>query len=250
MIRKMKIFKMTIGIIIGLAVIALITTMLYRRRSAIGQDKYLSTDLKAAATEPDSAVSFGYKCLWFAVKTDDKERLASIFKLKNIHGCNWRIGIDVAYKGAVFITPTIDKWTLICGWGLVDIGSSPEKAKPILQVLSKEFGDAQFFCTYRVTEYHCWMKARNGVVERVYDYSGESAENNAIEGEPTAFEQTRKLVNTLSDEAKDPKYFKNKEIIWPDEDLVMEIAGHWSIDPTKLEKRVDIKPGLGLLGSR
>jgi hypothetical protein len=85
----MKLSKMTTGVIIGLIVIAFMVVTLYKKKSSTGQTYYLST---APSTIdkiiPDSAVGFGYKCMWFAVKTDNKNRLAEIFKLKNISDCN------------------------------------------------------------------------------------------------------------------------------------------------------------------
>jgi len=213
---------------------------------------YSSTVSSVDKTVPDLPVAFGYNCVWFAVKTDNKNRLVEILKLKNVSECNWQVGIDEAYNGSVFITPTIEGWTLICGWGLPkgDSKESIDEVKNILKTLSKEFGDAQFFCTYHIPEYHCWMKASNGQVERIYSYSGESGGNILIEGQPTKFEQTLKLANTFSDEAKDEKYFEREDIVWADEELVMKVAEHWSIAPTKLEERKDIMPSLGLLGKR
>jgi len=232
-------------IAVSLIILALIARLMYNKRATDRKNSHPT----AVSAEPDIPVSFGYKCLWFAVKTDNRSRLASIFKLRNIQDCNWRTGIDEAYNKAVFVTPVIDGWTLVCGWGLIDI-ENKGKVKDILQFLSKEFNEAQFFCTHRVTEYHCWMKATGGHIERVYEYSGESAENIRVEGEPSAFELTLSLLNTLSDEAKEPGYFDREDITWPDEELVMEVARHWSIDPSQLNKREDIEPGLGLLGYR
>jgi len=242
---------MTIGIIIGVILIAFIAIKFYKKKTSIEQAYYLtSASSTADKNVPDTAQSFGYKCMWFAVKTDNMNRLAEILKLKNISDCNWKIGIDQAYNGSVFITPTIDGWTLACGWGLPhgDTKEGIEEVKNILRTLSKEFGNAQFFCTHRVTEYHCWIKAINGQIERVYSYLGESGENIAIEGQPTEFERTLKLANTFSNEAKDEKYFEREDLVWADEELVMQVAGHWSIDPTKLYERKDVPPSLGLLG--
>jgi hypothetical protein len=245
--------KMTTGIIIGLIVIAVIVVALYKKKSSLEQTYYPSTvPSKVDKTVPDSAVGFGYKCMWFAVKTDNKNMLAEILKLKNISDCNWQVGIDMAYKGSVFITPPIDGWTLACGWGLPhgDSKEGIDEVKNILKTLSKEFGEAQFFCTHRVTEYHCWIKATNGQVDRVYSYLGESGKNVAIEGQPTEFERTLNLANTFSDESKDDKYFEREDIVWADEELLMKVAEHWSIDPSKLDERKDISPSLGLLGQR
>lgn len=244
---------MATGIIIGLIAVVGIALILLKKKSTPEQTYYPSAVPSTVDKSiPDSAVSFGYKCVWFAAKTDKKNRLAEILELKILSECNWQVGIDKAYNGSVFITPTIDDWTLACGWGLPhgDSKEGIEEVKNILQTLSKEFGDAQFFSTHRVTEYHCWIKATNGQIERVYSFLGESGENLSIEGKPTKFEQTLNLINTFSIEAKNENYFEREDLDWPDEELLMHVAGHWSIDPTKLEERNDIAPSLGLLAQR
>jgi len=212
---------------------------------------YKSADLPPAVGQriPDLPVAFGYKCMWYAVKTDDKWKLADKLGLGNMSDCNWQTGVDKAYKGSVFITPVIQGWSLACGWGLSPAEGKDEieEVKKVLVRLSREFGEAQYFCTHRVTEHHCWMKAIHGEVVRVYAYLGESGENLAVEGEPTEFEKTLNLVNTFSDEASAIDYAEREDITWPYEQLVMEVAGHWSLDPSILEDRKDIAPGLGLI---
>ncbi len=244
---------MTFLIIAVIIIIAIFAMTLYTKKASPGKTYYPSrVPPTVDKTVPDQPEGFGYKCVWFAVKTDNKNRLAEILQLTNISDCNWQVGVDKAYSGSVFITPPIDGWTLACGWGLPhgDSKQGIQEVKSILQTLSKEFGEAQFFCTHRVTEYHCWIKAINGRINRVYSYLGESGENIAVEGEPTKFETTLQLINTFSDEAKDENYFEREDLVCADEDLVMQVAEHWSIDPSKLDDRQDIEPGLGLLGQR
>ena len=204
---------------------------------------------------PDSPVAFGYKCLWLAVKTTDNVRLGELLGLKEIKACNWSVGINRACEygsdnRSVYITPSIGPWTLAVGWGLPS-GDSPEqikKVKQILETLSGEFGEAQFFASQRVSEFHTWMQASDGNITRAYGAVSTEGVNTIVEGEPTEFEKSIRLADTLSDEARDEAYFRQKDMVWPDEELVMEVAQHWSVDPTALEERDDIGPGLGLLG--
>lgn len=199
----------------------------------------------------DTPISFGYKCMWFAIKTGNQQLVANIIGLKSPKQSNWKSGIDNAYDGAIFITPTIDSWTLVVGWGLPsgDTKESLEIVKQLVKDLSKEFGEAYFFCTHRVVEYHCWLKSTNGKIDRLYSYLGESGENIAILGEPTDVEKPYKLIDTFSEEAKQEIYWEQEDLTIPDEELVIKIAGVWSIDPTTLEGRREVK-GLGLLGKR
>ena len=55
-------------------------------------------------------------------------------------------------------------------------------------------------------------------------------------------------MNTFSEEANERDYFSREDITWPDEELVMKVAAHWSIDPSGLEERDADAPALGLLG--
>jgi hypothetical protein len=209
----------------------------------------LDTASETSMTVLDQPISFGYKCMWFAVKSDHTEKLIRTLNLKNIKPCNWQTGIEKAYDHHVFITPPIDGWTLACGWALPH-GDTPEGidyVKKILQDLSGDYGEAQFFCTHRVTEYHCWIKAVKGNIQRVYSYLGETGENIVIEGEATDFEKGLQLVNTFSAEANYENYFERNDICFPNEEIVMKVAENWSINTSTLDSRTDIKPGLGWL---
>jgi len=201
-------------------------------------------------TVPDAPVAFGYKCMWFAVKTEDKDRVAKVLNLKNTKPSNWKSGIEQAYNASVFVTPSIDGWVLVAGWGLPhgDSQESLAEVKTIAGMLSKEFDEAHFFCSHRVVEYHCWLKSVNGNTQRLYSYMGEQLQNIEIVGKPTDAEKGYDLVNTFSAEAEKDDYWDNEDLIIPDEQLVMKIAGAWSIDPTLIENNKNIK-GLGLLGT-
>ena len=202
--------------------------------------------------EIDSAVSFGYKTVWFAVKTNNKKRISEILKLKNSKECNWKVGIAESYNNSIYITPQIKEWTLVCGMSLLN-GNDKENIifiKKTIKEFSEEFGEAQFFGSHRVTEYQSWMKAINGKVVRAYCYLGESGENLIVEGEPTNFEKKYNLINTLSKEAQNDKYFEREDLFYPDEEFVMEVAENWSINPQTLEKRKDIKSELGIIGNK
>ncbi len=124
---------------------------------------------------------------------------------------------------------------------------SIEKLEEILNKLSTEFGEAHFFGTHRVVEYHNWMKSVNGKTVRIYSYAGERMENIKVFGNPTEPETKLNLFNSLSEEAKSDAYFDREDLIFADEELVMKIAEHWSVDPTQLTERKDIKNELGLI---
>lgn len=100
------------------------------------------------------------------------------------------------------------------GWSFIISRSLPyaehdgqiQLLKDILTSLSREFGEAQYFGTYRVVGYDGWMKAANGRLERAYAVV--DGGNTIVEGEPTPVEKGYNLINTFSQEADDdPDYF-------------------------------------------
>ncbi len=243
--------KLTTISILSLTIVFIFTFIwIVKRNKSVNVEIIPSLVIKKEMdkTTPDLPLGFGYKISWMAVKTKNIQMLSQLLKLKKTSICNWKYGINAAYENSIFITPSIDGWALVCGNELPD-GDSNE-IQEILITLSKEFHEAQFFSTHRVTEYHCWIKAVEGKVIRIYSYVGESGENISVNGKLTDFEKKFNLINTFSKEAEDSNYFDREDLTIPDEELVMQIAGNWSLNPTTLNERADLPLSLGILGKR
>ena len=241
---------MKVFIIIGIVLLILISVW-YAKKSGANAEFHNNQKPLKVSDSTDKPVNFGYKMVWIAVKTNQKNRLAEIIKLKNIKKANWETGIEAAYNDEVFITPQIGEWTLITGTGIPNKGDSLEnilELENFINDLSAEFGEAQFFGTHRVVEFHSWMKSINGKTERIYSYVGESMETIKVFGVPTEAEDGLNLFNSLSKEAEQEEYFEREDLNFADETLVMSIAEKWSVNPTKLLERTDIKNELGLVG--
>ena len=197
----------------------------------------------------DHPHSFGYKCNWLAIPTTDTEKLVAIFRLTATTPCNWEYGIHYAYEGLFFVSPPVDGWSFIISRNL-PCAEDPKTIgllKDLLIALSIDFGQAQYFGTYRVVGYDCWMKAKNGQLERAYGFV--DGGNTIVEGVPTPVEAGYNLYNTFSEAyEEDPDYGEKAE--YPDEGITMEIAGAWSINPQDLEERKDLSARLGILGVR
>jgi hypothetical protein len=92
--------------------------------------------------------------------------------------------------------------------------------------------DVQYFASHRVTETHIWARASGGRIERWFRWSGESGEVLGWVGRPDRVElglgppdvdrATGATVDTVLESGID-------------EDSVMIIAGHWSVNPQTLE---------------
>lgn len=237
---------MKILIILGIIAFIAFSVWMAKRNGVTAE--YKSKEIKIS-TNPDEPIDFGYKMVWIAVKTDKKERIAEILELKNIQSSNWASGIESAYNDGIYITPMIGQWTLAVGMKLAN-GQLEDinKLEKILNKLSAEFGEAQSFGTNRVVEYHHWIKSINGKITRTYSYIGESGENIKVFGQLTEPEVGLNLINTFSKEAEAENYWEREDLVYADEEIVMRVAENWSINPTKLTERKDIKKELGLIG--
>lgn len=160
------------------------------------------------------------------------DAVVAALHLKGGAESTWAKGIEAAYADKVFVTPSLGDWILAVGWGLLFKGNSPKSIQPMLAKLSKQFGEAQYFCTYRIPEAHCWAVARSGKMVRAFGYTGERGEMTWNEGKPTKAELAW---------GKDALDFPG-----PDESQVMEVAAAWSVNPCELESNFT-EPGLGRL---
>lgn len=240
----MNLILISLGIILIIAIIWIVKN----NRSYIPENNQTIPSQAGDETTPDSPISFGYKCTWLAIRTENIQKISELLKLKRTSVCNWKYGINKAYDNSIFICPPIDGWVLVVGNKLPD--GDGNEIQELLITLSKEFQEAQFFATHRVTEYHCWIKALNGKIIRLYSFLGESGENISVEGKPTEFEKKYNLINTFSKEAEDSSYFERKDLTTPDEEFIMQVADNWSINPMTLDNRIDVPKGLGIIGKR
>ncbi len=220
--------------------------------ACIGKDGKLLADFlkeppRLSKSGPKEAPSlgisgFGFKNMWFAVKSTDSLNVAHALGISAPREVSWNEGIEAAYgKNSVFITPPIDGWVLAVGWGLMSTDATIETE--LIERLSSTFDEAQYFATHRGSEAHCWIKAVAGKIVRAYSYA--DGESTLVEGEPTEVERNSNLFNSFSPEAAKDGYWE--QATHPDEDFVMRVATTWSINPSELSSRDDIMEK-GLLG--
>ena len=184
---------------------------------------------------PDDPTPFGYKCMWFAVKTTNGEDVVKEISLKSAQRCNWRTGVAAAYEGSIFVTPSVNGWTLIVGQDLptLDDDERRKQTEALLVKLCERFGEAQHYGTHRVVGFHAWVRSVGGKITREYAYLGERGERLHDSGNITSEE---KAVGIKSDSS-----------FFPNESHVMKVAGKWSLDPTELSPKSGSK-GIGWLG--
>lgn len=73
-------------------------------RTVLENDKLGFDQYRISIDEPKN---FNYGGKWFAVKTEDKDKLAKVLKLDDVDSVNWRYGTHHTGKGYTYITPQI-----------------------------------------------------------------------------------------------------------------------------------------------
>ena len=202
-----------------------------------------------AHVQPDLPRPFGYKTAWLALRTNDLNRAVAHLRLVNSNPANWEEGVEQAHRGAVFVSPPLGVWTLAVGRPLWLLAEPVLAIKPVLEDLSAQFGEAQFFGTHRVVDLHVWGRAVQGHLVRGYGYIGERGETLWDEGESTKEERELgfRFFDERSPEAGQDDYWEREDLTYPDEESVMRLASTWSLDPTTLDQQFSV-PGLGLIG--
>jgi hypothetical protein len=206
------------GTLLHAAALALVNSGPYRRGS---------TPLNA-----DVPVPFGPKLAWLALDTTDTQAVATALGLREVRSATWEEGVDAAYRSSVFVTPPLADWSLAVGRALFPPDRMEAFVKPLLERLSRQFGDAQYFCTHRDVALHVWARARQGRLVRGYGWLGERSVTIWDEGAPTKEERDLGIRFNGG----------------PDEASVMHLADLWSIDPTSLNEQYK-EPVMGLVGT-
>jgi hypothetical protein len=206
----------------------------------------------AARDEDNSAsdlpIPFGPKTAWLALDTTDTEAVANALGLRDARTATWGEGLKAASQPSLFVTPPLADWTLVVGTALFPPERADTFVKPLVERLSRQFGDAQYFCTHRDIELHIWARAVKGRLVRGYGWLGEKGLTLWDEGAPTTTETRDLRLRFVELRSPGVGQDRQKDLSLPDESCVMELAALWSIDPTILDEQFR-EPVMGLLGS-
>lgn len=175
---------------------------------------------------PDTPLPFGYKSTWLCVKSNSAEEVIEKLELKNAVKCNWKSGFESLNEG-IFVSPVLDGWVLVIGWGDDIITEDPER----LDSVGKMFPEVQYFSSHRVADYYAWVKYVGGVKIRSYCYCGGEGEVYENVGELTPEEEELGLTNLIPDSESDWDQYD-----FADEEHVVAVAAAWGVDTLKMEK--------------
>jgi hypothetical protein len=200
---------------------------------------------------PDLPVPFGPRMAWLALDTTDTDAVATALGLRGPQAATWAEGIEAASQSSIFVTPPLGDWTLAVGAGLFPPDRADAFVKPLLERLSRQFGDAQYFCTHRDVELHVWARARKGRLVRGYGWLGQKGLTLWDEGGQTKEERDfgfRSFDRQSAVVERGQVMNVPTDVMRPDEGGVMQLASLWSIDPTTLDEQFK-EPEKGLLGN-
>ena len=191
---------------------------------------------------------FGYKTGWFAVRSEDMHAVAKAIELERPEQVNWQYGVWHAQEYndyQIFVTPPVNGWVLAVGLPIV--WEADGRAHERMVGLSKQFGEAQLFVSVRTSSSYLWARAVSGKLLRLF-YEGDG--DRRVTGENTEAERELgfSFFDATSPESRQPGYWERKDLTFPDEDCVLNLAARWSVDPSKLDK-MGLAASLGLLGN-
>ena len=241
--------------------------------------------MRAFNQTPDKPGGFGFKVLWFALKAFGPAAVVEALELREATPANWESGLAAVYASEsndawVFVSPPIAGWTLAvsCFWPYPTTQSHDDagrKFDALFSRLMKRFDDVQFYGSHRVVDFVTWARGVNGEAMRIFAWTG--CEGVVLEniGERTSEEAKLGLANLtglspadagdeifrlveqqtaeeetliaagLSGREARARVRQNSGHAFPDETDVVELAGLWSIDPSRLSEH-DHPPSLGL----
>ncbi len=172
---------------------------------------------------PDNPIPFGYKTEWLCVKAQDSEEVIKVLGLKNPQPANWESGYMAVDQGKMFVSPAIDGYVLVRGYG----GNGDLRIQE-LSKLGESFSQVQYFISYRVVGYAAWAKIEEGDIIRAYVWCGGEEEMLVNEGKVTPQEEQIGMGNPLTDPLGEEDW---DAFDMADEDSVIELAALWGIDP-------------------
>ena len=184
---------------------------------------------------PSKTISFGRKINWLAIKTSDHESVVNYLNTSNkkVFKTNVEHGVHGAYANYMFVFPPIEGWVMVMDIALVMHDKSIIKQ---VKKLSSQFGEAQAFGNHRVSSFGAWVRCVDGEVQRAYTYADGTLYFN--EGDFTAMEDSiyqTALANETDEESLAWLKEEGKYMELSDEENVLAMAGHWSINPDELE---------------
>lgn len=212
-------------------------------------------DIQGIASEEFSRPeSFGYKSLygWIAVKTVDFLKVADFLSKNNKYRTNWKNGINYAYEGGCFISPSMKGWTFVVspGFFIDDIFKRNDLLEN-LKKMSIEFDEIHCYTSYRIISQNSWVKIVGGEIKRAFSQNNSMVYNIG----PITQIEFQLISKEKKEFIKDMERLglvlpKNEIELLMDESHVFSVAKDWDLNPQDLENYnlVDERLGVFIYG--
>ena len=235
-------------------------------------------------TTPDAPRAFGLDAIWLAVRSQSTQAVAQALQLSQTAPANWHSGLQAVHHplpctpGWVFVTPPIEGWVLVTGALPYPGGTSDsDLASSLLQVLSHQFPQVQYFGAHSGIVWHGYARYDEGELVRAFacvdsvDHTIWNVGSNLGEQPPTALSaeaaatlgpQTCRFAPGPQGPERAPSWpmrmrklgsgpaFSHESTsdaaAWH-QDRVFHMAERWSVNPARLGAMV-MPPSLGLVG--
>jgi hypothetical protein len=199
-------------------------------------------------TTPDLPQVFGTDAIWLAIRSPSTQAVAQALQLDYASPANWCSGLQAVHQplpctpGLVFVTPPIHGWVLVTGALPYPGGTSDsDLASSLLQLLSEQFAQVQYFGAHSGIGWHGYARYEKGSLARAF-----ACVDNV---DHTIWDFGSKHdVPTLTDQGhngavNDPE---SGDAVWH-QSRVFQLAERWSVNPQRFNHR-DLPPSLGLVG--
>ncbi len=175
---------------------------------------------------------------WIAIRSSNLDAVLQALHLHNPIPCSWQEDPSAHSKHRLFLSAPVGGWILIRGQALPDLLLDVDDCFCLLQALSNELGEVQWFAMDRVLHHHGWARAINGQILRAYAWAGQTLWNQGLET------QGERSLGMVFDDYCDParhSFFGVAEDYRCNTEKVNLLAARWSLDPTTLDDRVLLK---------
>jgi hypothetical protein len=166
---------------------------------------------------------------------------------------NWNNGLGTVYSEAdadstVFVTPPVNGWTFVVGLAIPQpLGKAfVDKATALILDLGVHFIEVQYYLAYPAFDCFAWARVVNGKLLRAYAVNDEGVVWNKG--------RTSKEERTLGVKLYEVRGVKTRQgdaggelVMYPTEQHVLQVAGKWGLDPSKLDTTTATGPAQGLI---
>jgi hypothetical protein len=167
---------------------------------------------------------FGFKSAWLAIRSEEPEEVVRALQLREVKPTAWPDGLAAvdawpqteALK-PVLVCPVVDGWVL-CPFSL-NLASLEQFD---FKQLSRRFGETQRFLSFRITDLYQWERWVDGDLVRRF----------GVEVDDVLFDIGEPSEDEMQVRLSQPDYGAPR---LADEEIVLDIAGRWSINPMTLD---------------